>query len=399
MNRVNISFIIITSIVLISAAVAQQSKAPDYDALAQKLVNQCANIKEGQMVYIVGSERDLTLLENITVQVRKAGAFPLLSITNDRLEHRLYDDVPSKYDSQVDGMTKLMYNAVDAIIRIEASEKLDLLADIPVDRKVARSKAEATLGDILIKRNVRAVNLGNDLYPIAARAKQYHMNQAQLAEIFWAGVNTDYNKLQAIGRSLKELLVEAKDVQITSPSGTNLSVKITGQRPYVSDGIITDADLKEGYAGSNTYLPAGEIYVTPVPGTAQGKVIVDKFFFEGKEIKRLVLEFKDGKLMSMSAAIGLAPLKALYDAVSDAKDEFAFVDFGFNPDVVIPPGSSMDAWMVSGMVTVGIGNNIWAGGENKSRFSLSLHQLSGTVKLDGKILIDKGKLKLLEEKK
>ena len=92
-------------------------------------------------------------------------------------------------------------------------------------------------------------------------------------------------------------------------------------------------------------------------------------------------------------------LKALYDAVSDAKDEFAFVDFGFNPDVVIPPGSSMDAWMVSGMVTVGIGNNIWAGGENKSRFSLSLHQLSGTVKLDGKILIDKGKLKLLEEKK
>jgi hypothetical protein len=37
---------------------------------------------------------------------------------------------------------------------------------------------------------------------------------------------------------------------------------------------------------------------------------------------------------------------------------------------------------------------MWAGGDNKSRFSLSLHQLSGTVMLDGKILIDKGKLKL-----
>jgi leucyl aminopeptidase (aminopeptidase T) len=171
-------------------------------------------------------------------------------------------------------------------------------------------------------------------------------------------------------------------------------VKITGQKPFVSDGIITDADQKEGYAGSNTYLPAGEIYVTPVPGTAQGKVVVDRFFFEGKEIKRLVLEFKDGKLKSMTAAIGLAPLKALYDAMTDAKDEFAFVDFGFNPDVVIPPGSSMDAWMVSGMATVGVGNNMWAGGDNKSRFSLSLHQLSCTVKLDGKILIDKGKLKL-----
>ena len=95
----------------------------------------------------------------------------------------------------------------------------------------------------------------------------------------------------------------------------------------------------------------------------------------------------------MSAAMGLEPLKALYDVVNDAKDEFSFVDFGFNPDVVILPGSLMDAWMVSGMTTVGIGNNIWAGGDNKSRFSLALHQLSCTVKLDGKMLIDKGKLK------
>jgi hypothetical protein len=84
----------------------------------------------------------------------------------------------------------------------------------------------------------------------------------------------------------------------------------------------------------------------------------------------------------------------LYDASGDGKDEFAFVDFGINPDVAIPAGSSMIAWMPAGMVTVGIGNNKWAGGDNESPFSLPLFLVNCTVTIDGKMIVENGKLKL-----
>ena len=318
----------------------------------------------------------------------------MISCSSDRLERRMYVDVPATFDSQVDEMYKAVYSTVDAVIRIETSENLKLLADIPAERKVARSKAEVSLTDILIKRNVKMINLGNELYPTASRAKTYHISKDKLAQIFWAGVNTDYIKLQTTGQSLKDVLAPAKEVRITSPSGTDLTVMIAGRKPHVSDGVISDADMKEGFASIVTYLPAGEIFVTPVPGTAQGRVVLDRYFYEGMEIRHLVLDFKDGRLTSLTASSGLAPIKSFYNALGPGKDEFAVVDVGFNPNVKIPAGSLMDAWIVAGTVTVGIGGNRWAGGDNSSEFFLGFHLMNSTLKLDGRIIIENGKLKI-----
>jgi hypothetical protein len=45
------------------------------------------------------------------------------------------------------------------------------------------------------------------------------------------------------------------------------------------------------------------------------------------------------------------------------------------------------------MLTVGIGNNVWAGGENKSQFSYQFFLPGSTLEADAKILVDKGNLK------
>ena len=77
-----------------------QPKGNELDALAQKLVTVCADIKEGEIVLVTGSVRDVELLENIAVHVRKVGAFPMISIGSDRLTRRMFTDVPEKYDAQ-----------------------------------------------------------------------------------------------------------------------------------------------------------------------------------------------------------------------------------------------------------------------------------------------------------
>ena len=166
------------------------------------------------------------------------------------------------------------------------------------------------------------------------------------------------------------------------------------KRPvFVSDGVLSADDLKKGFAASQVYLPAGEAYLSPVPGTAEGTVVVDRQFYQGKEITGLTLNFKAGKLTSMTAKSGLEPLKKMYDAAGTGKDEFAFIDLGLNPNVSLKPGSKLVAWMPAGMVTIGVGNNVWAGGENKTPYSLASFLPGSTLKVDGKVLVENGVLK------
>jgi hypothetical protein len=49
--------------------------------------------------------------------------------------------------------------------------------------------------------------------------------------------------------------------------------------------------------------------------------------------------------------------------------------------------------MPAGMVTVGIGNNLYAGGNNKNSFGDAFHLPGSTLTIDGKILVEKGILK------
>jgi leucyl aminopeptidase (aminopeptidase T) len=121
--------------------------------------------------------------------------------------------------------------------------------------------------------------------------------------------------------------------------------------------------------------------------------LVDHHFYQGNEITGLTLTFKAGKLTSMTAKSGLEPLKKLYDAAGPGKEDFAFVDLGINPNVTVKPGSKLLAWMPAGMVTVGIGNNVWAGGDNKSIYSLSCFLPGSTLKLDGTAVVENGVLK------
>ncbi len=379
---------------LISGCKQKESADTDYDALAQKLVAQCTNVQEGDLVLITGGVRDVELLENLAVQVRKMGAFPLVSLGSERIARCYYDEVPAKYDSQTPGFDLALANLVTAVISVDYLETIGLLADVPAERIAMVSKAGTPVSVRMIDRNVRQVNLGNGLYPTADLANQFGVSKEELSSIFWDGVNTDYSQLQAQGETMKAALVSGSEVHITNPNGTDLRLRIDGRPVFVSDGVISDEEMELGGAACQVWHPAGEVYTTPVPGTAEGTVVVDHHFYQGQEIRNLTLTFEAGKLVSMTAESGLERLQALYDAAGPGKDLFAVVDVGLNPNVRIPSGSQMVAWMPAGMVTIGLGSNTWAGGGNSANFALYGHLLGSTLEVDGKIVVENGKLKL-----
>jgi leucyl aminopeptidase (aminopeptidase T) len=377
------------------AAAPVLAATPDTDQLARRLVTAAA-VKEGETVLVSGQARDAQLLEDIAVNVRKVGAFPLVTYESDRLAKRMFFDVPARYDTQTDAFGEKLAQVVDVMISVSNGQSEDLLAGADPKRLAARGKAGESIAQAMLKRNVRSVEVGNGFYPTPWRAKRYGMSEAALADAFWQAVDTDPGRLQARASQVKAALAAGDVLHITNPNGTDLTLRMKGRPVLASDGIISAEDIRAGGGAVAVYLPAGEVYAAPVPGSANGKVVHSHDFFRGKAVDNLTLQFKDGKLTSMTGTgPGYADLRAAYDAVDDPrKDRLGFVDLGINPDIKLPAGSQVGSWIPAGTVTVGIGGNTWAGGDNSVPYGLTAYLPGSTVTLDGKPIIERGQLKL-----
>lgn len=63
-----------------------------------------------------------------------------------------------------------------------------------------------------------------------------------------------------------------------------------------------------------------------------------------------------------------------------------------NPNITISPDNKLVRRVAEGMITLGVGNNEWAGGNNETSFFMANFLSASTVSPDGKVIIDKGKL-------
>jgi leucyl aminopeptidase (aminopeptidase T) len=380
-----------SAVALPDDSIALPALSAGHKSVAEKVVTQSAGVKDGDLVLIFGSDEDLPLLEDIAVEVRKLGASPLVSVATEELNRRFYDEVPAKYDTREPEMIMKLAGMVDVIINTEAGEGRTL-EGVPAERIAARAKAFAPVGALMQKRGIRTVALGNGLYPSEERAARFGISRQELADMMYGGVDADYDALRATGQEIRSALAAGKELHITNPNGTDLKVGISGRPVSVNDGIISDEERRKGGAATSVWLPAGEVYLTPVPGTATGTMVADEFFFQGKPITELRLEFKEGKVTSMAAKEGLEPLKAAYDAAGPGKDVLGVVDIGINDGIKSPERSPVHVWPKAGTVTVSVGNNSWAGGNNVVNFGVALYAPGSTLKVDGKPLVQDGKI-------
>ena len=163
--------------------------------------------------------------------------------------------------------------------------------------------------------------------------------------------------------------------------------------------IFTDATWYGGYLNSLRYVLLNTVASVVVGGTlltgGSGSVATTLAGVLLLGILFNVLNFENGKLTSMTGeGDGFPALKAAYDAANEGKDILSYVDFGINPNYTLPGTTKYGNWVSSGMVSLGSGNNTWAGGTNNSAGGAGGHLAGCTVTIDGKTIMDKGELKL-----
>ena len=363
-----------------------------YMAVGAQIATRNLGVKPGEPVLLLGTPEYLQLLEDIAVQVRKAGGSPIIAVESERLTRLSYDSVPPERDADRPEAALALFKAFPAMILLDGAQSEATLRHVPPERLEARANAAQPVSAEIIRLNRRQVYLGNGMLPTEDNARRHGMSREELDRLFWDGVNVDAAALAAAGEAIRTALRTGKTVRVTSKAGTDVTLGLAGHVPYFSDGAITDEDRKSGALSQIVWLPAGEVYVRVAPGSVNGIIVADRLTFEGDEIEGLRAEVKNGRVTSLTASKGFERLKARYDASGAGKDAVTMISIGVNPNITIPENSKLRTWMPAGMITINVGNDVVAGGSNTASLAIPLFVTGAQVTVDGKPIVENGKL-------
>jgi len=389
--------VLVVTLVLVAgwAARAGAAERPDRKAIAERIVGECAAVRDGDLVLVAGDVRDVDLVEELSLAAVRRGAAPLQYLERERTGLRYFTEVPERHDGTRAAFWTQLAALPTVLIQVESSAEPALYRSVPSSRLATVWKSFRPVGETYLKRGVRQVYLGNGLFPTAATARRLGVGQPQLEKIFWDALATDPRLIQANGAAVKGAFEGAKEVRVTHPNGTDLRFGVEGRPVILSDGTISPEREARGGPSTVLYLPAGEAQLAPVAGTAEGKVVIDRMDWGIGPVEKLTWTFKEGKLVEYTAKPGPAydRWKENYLAAPQGREVFAGIDLGLHPGVRSPPDKPFLSWIPAGMVSLFIGDDTSLGGSNTVSYISGGFLPGATVVLDGKALVERGVLK------
>jgi leucyl aminopeptidase (aminopeptidase T) len=87
-------------------------------------------------------------------------------------------------------------------------------------------------------------------------------------ECFTRTLSVDYGRMRRRAERIARILNRSSALRVQSPAGTDLSFSVKGRRAHLDDG-----DFKLPGKGGN--LPAGEVFISPALGSAEGKIVFE----------------------------------------------------------------------------------------------------------------------------
>jgi len=162
-------------------------------------------------------------------------------------------------------------------------------------------------------------------------------------------MTADYEKVAENAYSLISKFKNAKNVHITAPGGTDMTLDIENR------GFDSDVKIKSGTFGN---LPAGEIWCAPVENKANGIIVTDGSIGDVGQVKKpLRIEVKDGKIVSLqSDDSGLVEKIKKLTSVDKMASVIGELGIGLNPNARIT-GNLLEDEKAGKTAHIAFGNN------------------------------------------
>jgi leucyl aminopeptidase (aminopeptidase T) len=200
-------------------------------------------------------------------------------------------------------------------------------------------------------------------------------------------LSADYQRIAVLTKKLVRLMTKAKTAHITTPTGTDLTMDISTRAAHEDTGLTHKK-------GEYTNLPAGESYLAPLEGKTEGMLVVDGSMAGIGLLQRpLILEVTKGYVTKISGGPQAAMLKKITKPLGKPALNIAELGVGTNYKAKVT-GLVLEDEKVLGTVHVAIGDNASMGGKVHVQSHLDGVLLSPTLVIDGKVILDKGRMLL-----
>jgi leucyl aminopeptidase (aminopeptidase T) len=313
---------------------------------ARTLLDNCAVVKPGEKVLIITDNKLLKIGQVLAAATYERDAEPILTVIKPR---------------ETDGQEPPELVA-------EAMKYADVIFS-PVSRSITHTRA--------VKEAA------------AAGARILVMTQFTERLMISGSIEADFQAQMPVAHKLGELFETAKNVRLTTPAGTNLTMSAEGRKSNVLTGVVDKP-------GMFSTIPTIETNFSPVEGSAEGIIVVDAsipYIGIGLLQEHINITVKEGFITSIQGGFQAEILKKDLEAKNDPNVyNIAELGVGLNPMSEMT-GIMLDDEGVLGSCHIGIGTNITLGGTVKSACHYDLILWKPTIELDGKIVMEKGEIR------
>ncbi|MBC8412890.1 MAG: aminopeptidase [Nitrospira sp.] len=201
-------------------------------------------------------------------------------------------------------------------------------------------------------------------------------------------MKVNWEKMQIRSKEIEKTVNRYEEIEIISENGTNIVFSKSGRKAMSDTGIITKP-------GGFCNLPAGEVYLAPLEGTANGTLVLE-WAPTRKLNSPVTVNIKNGIAVSLEGdEVFVKELQTKFDEAKENRN-IAELGIGTN-DKALRPDNILESEKIFGTIHIAFGDNSSFGGKIRANFHQDFVFFKPTMTLISKTgkrvtLLKKGKL-------
>jgi len=258
-------------------------------------------------------------------------------------------------------------------------------------RQLSGNEPPEQVAELISRFDVTVMPTSKSLTHTRARrnASQHGCRIATLpgitAETFSRTMKTDWERLGVRTRKVASQLSHAQKIEIKTELGTDLVFNTGGRHAKADDGRLN-------FKGAFGNIPAGEAFLAPQEGSAEGVLVIDGSFpLAGLLSEPLICRVKKGRAAEVVGHPCHKELLKLFIKYYDLARTIA--EFGVGTlDTAVVCGHVLEDEKARGTIHIAFGDNASMGGTVKAPVHLDGVVRQPSVWLDGKLWMERGEM-------
>jgi len=364
---------------------------PRTEKLAKTLVNYSVKVKPKDWVVISTHKIAEPLAAEVYRYTLRAGGYPNILMSSDAFGEILFREANDDQLKRLSPFERMPLEEADVYISIGAAENTRNLSMIDPTRMQTRGAARKDLMTSYMARSASgALRWTVTNFPCAAYAQEADMSLPEYENFVYHATFCDqddpvknWNELETNQERLVQWLNGKKKVELRSPN-IDASLVIEGRKFINSSGTHN--------------MPSGEIFTSPVEDSMNGWVeYTYPAIYSGREVDGVRLEFKNGRVVKVSAKKNEEFLIKILDTDANAR-VLGELGIGTNYGINRFTKSILYDEKIGGTIHLAVGAGFpETGGNNESAVHWDMicdMRKDSEIKVDGQLFYKNGEFQI-----